>query len=202
MSKQSKTDKGSQDSLPRTREFACTTSGARFKTHVRPDDIGVNVRLPGSLVLSEAEASRLEDQMREALEEILAPHWDRIEGEEPASSVFRPGWNYRVLRYEYHVPDSIPDARLVQMNHERVMFFYKIVEVYYDEHGRPQSYADGKNPVELAASHGDLCYAVEKLEQALRAPVLMDLGPDREEGLPRLVEVPSQSKDSKDEKSP
>jgi hypothetical protein len=55
----------------------CQTPGARFYTEIRPMHVSVTVELPFDLHLTEADARLLEANVHNALELVLAPHFNR-----------------------------------------------------------------------------------------------------------------------------
>ena len=57
-------------------ERKCLTPDAMFDMDIRPDVIGVKVRLPMEIDISEEEAKELEDQMHDAMETILAKYFE------------------------------------------------------------------------------------------------------------------------------
>lgn len=55
----------------------CQTSGAQFHTTIALTSVGVLVRLPFELTLTEEEAEVLEANLHNAMEMVLAPHFIR-----------------------------------------------------------------------------------------------------------------------------
>ena len=58
-----------------TTERICLTPEAFYDIHIRPREVGVNVRLPMSLDISEEEAIMLENMIHDAMERILARYF-------------------------------------------------------------------------------------------------------------------------------
>ena len=58
-----------------TAERICLTPDAFYDIHISPREVGVNVRLPMSLNLSEQEAIMLENLIHDAMERILARYF-------------------------------------------------------------------------------------------------------------------------------
>ncbi len=58
-----------------TAERICLTPDAFYDIHISPREVGVNVRLPMPLNLSEQEAIMLENLIHDAMERILARYF-------------------------------------------------------------------------------------------------------------------------------
>lgn len=58
------------------KEHSCRTPGTFFDTAISDRDIVVRVRLPIGLGLTEVGAAALEARLHDALERVLAPHFD------------------------------------------------------------------------------------------------------------------------------
>ena len=56
-------------------EKICLTPEAFYDIRISPREVGVNVRLPMSLDMSEEEATMLEQEMHDAMEQILARYF-------------------------------------------------------------------------------------------------------------------------------
>lgn len=61
----------------------CKTPEAYYDAHITPERVGVSVRIPGTLNLDEREAKNVEDEMHDALEDILGRRWHRVESSTP-----------------------------------------------------------------------------------------------------------------------
>ena len=56
----------------------CLTPGSFYDFNINPREIGVNVRLPMSISISEEEAIQLEELIHDAMERILARYFGNI----------------------------------------------------------------------------------------------------------------------------
>lgn len=54
------------------RENVCKTPGAVYHFDIKPSTIGVSIDLPRPIELSEDEASKIEDDLHDAVEGVLA----------------------------------------------------------------------------------------------------------------------------------
>tara|TARA_A100001011_G_C14051149_1_gene731914 strand:- start:8 stop:253 length:246 start_codon:yes stop_codon:yes gene_type:complete len=59
----------------------CLTPGSFYDFNISPREIGVNVRLPMAISISEAEAIELEELIHDAMESILARYFGKTVGE-------------------------------------------------------------------------------------------------------------------------
>ena len=60
-------------------ERKCLTPGAVYDMDISPNSVGVKVRLPMNIDISEEEAIQLENEMHDALESILAKYFSEAE---------------------------------------------------------------------------------------------------------------------------
>ena len=56
-------------------ERECLTPGAIYDMDISPNVVGVKVRLPMNIDITEEEAKQLEDEMHDALEAILSKYF-------------------------------------------------------------------------------------------------------------------------------
>jgi len=59
------------------KETKCMTDGAVYTTIMNPKMVSVSVKMPFLLILSEEEAEQLQDNLHNAIELVLAPHFLR-----------------------------------------------------------------------------------------------------------------------------
>jgi hypothetical protein len=58
-------------------ETDCMTDGANYTTVINSKMVSVSVKMPFNLILSEKEATQLQDNLHNAIELVLAPHFLR-----------------------------------------------------------------------------------------------------------------------------